>query len=134
MTEMSRGILILDDEIPIQKMLSNYFEDMGYQVFSFGNGEDALNILETTNILVCIVDIRLPGMDGNEFIERAQKINSDLIFLIHTGSTEYHLPEGLLELGILPEHVFQKPLLDMGDLEKAIQKIITQREGEHGKK
>ena len=60
--------------------------------------------------------MRLPGINGNELIVAANEMWPDMRFIIHTGSTEYRLPQGLIDLGVSDKHVFHKPLPDMGSL------------------
>lgn len=128
MTKGITRILIVDDEVSIRQLMKGFFEDMGYVVFSVCDGESALEMLSQEKIHACIVDIRLPEMDGNEFIEKAYQMNPNLYFLIHTGSTHYILPRELQKIGISQEQVFRKPLLDINVLEEALQKLIKKKE------
>jgi len=58
--------------------------------------------------------MRLPMMDGNEFIYRASQLNSAIRFLVHTGSVEYEMPQALRESEQVSKHIFYKPLVNMG--------------------
>ena len=48
-------------------------------------------------------------------------------FVIHTGSMEYTLPRKLLNIGIGPQQVFVKPLLDMNLLVRAIKNLTGKK-------
>ena len=123
-----RKILIVDDEERLLRSLAFYFEDEGYDVYISLSGEDAMEVLRKENIAACIVDMRLPGIDGNEVIRMA---NSDQLldkFIIHTGSTDYLVPADIKAMGISSSQVFLKPLTDLSVLVQAIQVLIEGNE------
>ena len=66
-----KKILIVDDEERLLRSLAFFFEDEGYKVYTAPSGEEALSILRQKKIDASIVDMRLPGIDGNEIIRRA---------------------------------------------------------------
>jgi len=67
-----------------------------------------------------IVDLRLPGIDGDETIARAHGLRPSIRFFIHTGSMDYHIPALLREIGIDQAAVFLKPLPDLRLLTNAV--------------
>ncbi len=75
-----------------------------------------------------IVDIRLPGMDGNAFIEHAHQVDGRLNFLIFTGSVGYQLPERLAGMGVRPSQVFMKPLNDMTVMVDSLRGLLASDE------
>lgn len=120
MTNGSRQFLILDDEESIRQSISAYMEDEGYIVFQASSGEEALELMEKNQIDEAVVDIRLPGMDGNDFMIEARKINPDIKLVVHTGSADYYPPEKIRSLGIQPEDILIKPAADLKLLSKAL--------------
>ncbi|MCP4117498.1 MAG: response regulator [Desulfobacteraceae bacterium] len=115
-------ILVVDDDSSVLLGLCDYLEDEGYDTVATDSAEEALALLEKHHFRVVIVDIRLPGMDGNDFVINASKISSGMEFIIHTGSTEYFLPEQLKKLGIRKEDVFNKPVGDLDVIGEAIKR------------
>lgn len=113
-------VLIIDDEISLLKSLSAFLEDEDFDVIGATSGEEGLEILQRTTVDAAIIDMRLPGMDGNETIIRAHRLQPSLRFIIHTGSTDYHPPAALSDIGIDPGAVFLKPLPDLAVLAEAI--------------
>jgi DNA-binding NtrC family response regulator len=113
-------VLIIDDEISLLKSLIAFLEDEDFDVIGATSGEEGLEILERSRIDAAIVDMRLPGMDGNETIIRAYHLQPDLRFIIHTGSTDYRLPSVLREIGIDSGAIFLKPLPDLTVLAEAV--------------
>jgi len=116
----NKTILIVDDEDSVLKNLTAFFEDEGYRVLTFSSAEDALEIIPDTPVDISIVDMRLPGMDGNSFIRTAHSINPSIRFIIHTGSSDYTLPEDLKRIGITKNHIHYKPVPNLGDMLKVL--------------
>lgn len=108
-----KNFLILDDEESIRQSIAAYMEDEGYVVFQASSGEEALEIVSRESIEEAVVDIRLPGIDGNTFMIEARKINPDIRFVIHTGSADYQLSDEIRALGITPEMIIIKPAGDL---------------------
>ena len=111
---MSELILIVGDDIWVCSNLQAYFEDEGFQVLVASSGEDGLALMREVSPVLAIVDMRLPMMDGNEFIFRANQVNAGMRFLIHTGSVEYEMPEVVRDIRNVSRQIFYKPLTNMG--------------------
>jgi len=103
-------ILIIDDEPVIRKSLRAFFEDYGFIVTDLESAEEGLMALETNKFDVGIVDLRLPGISGDEFIIKASRINPEVKFVIHTGSVDFNITEGLEEVGLTRDDIILKPL------------------------
>jgi two-component system, OmpR family, response regulator len=59
-------IMVVDDDVHIQKLVSIHLSRKGYQVVKANDGEEALKILEGVNVDLAVVDVMMPGMDGFE--------------------------------------------------------------------
>ena len=71
---MSLRVLVVDDEPFIVTGLQVFLEDEGMQVDSAGSGEEAVDIARNDSSFdVCIMDMRLPGMNGDTTIHTLQK-------------------------------------------------------------
>ena len=117
-------LLIIDDEDAIRESLRAFLEDYDYQVDAVDSTEAALEGLQPGLYRLAVVDMRLPGESGDAFILKAHAIDPDLRFLIHTGSVDFELTQDLCSVGILPCHVFVKPLPDLSLLANAIQERL----------
>lgn len=122
-------ILIIDDEDMYRFNMVDFFEDESFIVDSAESAEEGLKLVEKNRYDGAIVDMRLPGMDGNQFILNANKIDENLKFVIHSGSSDYAIPKELRDINIKDEFFFLKPLHDMSVLTNAIRQLI-----EEGKK
>jgi len=121
-------VLIVDDEPGILANLEAFFEDEGFAVFTAVTGEIAVSILLNEPVDVAIVDMRLPGIDGNEVIRQSLAAKLKTKFIIHTGSNEYRVPADFLSFGINRESVFLKPVKDMGVLSQAVLDLMSQKQ------
>lgn len=124
MTNDSIEILVVDDEEMVRENLEAYLEDEGFIVHTAGSGEEGLEVLAGVNPQVGIIDMRLPGMSGNDFIIKAHEVKPELKYLIHTGSTNYKLPFELMQIGVTRDEIFIKPLQNMDDLVEGIYRIL----------
>lgn len=126
---MSAWVLIVDDEEMIRENLKAYLEDEGWRVAAFEAVAPALRWLrEGTSCQICIMDMRLPDMDGNTAIRILNHLYPGIEFLIHTGSSSYSLPDDLRALGLDDDRIYQKPLNDMAPLAAAARTLAAARE------
>ena len=117
-------VLVIDDETSIRESLSAFLEDFDFLVSASETAEKALQLILENEFDLAIVDLRLPGMDGDALITKAHKIQPNLRYIIYTGSTEYNLPHELQEIGMSPEHVYLKPLLDLNLIVNGINTMV----------
>jgi len=111
MTEISKKILVIDDEERVRELLLEYLGEYDeFALHGAGSGEEALEHLRKLSADLCIVDLRLPGMDGAHFIEEAAAAGLCQRFIIHTGSVDFTLSRSLAALGLVQEDVFYKPV------------------------
>lgn len=81
-------ILIVDDEGEILRSLSRVFLDTDYKVLTAISGEEGLKILEKEEINLIISDVRMPHMDGYEFLSIVKEKYPHTIRIILSGYTE----------------------------------------------
>lgn len=123
---MKTKILILDDDNEVRFNLKIYLMDEDFKCNDFKDAENALKALSNSTFNLAIVDLRLPGMNGEEFILEAFKKNPDMKFIIHTGSTDYKIPIYMADIGIKQEFVFHKPIKNMRRLVSQIKKLTSE--------
>ena len=121
------NVLVVDDEQRLCRNLVAFFEDEGFDVQGVYSAEDGLKMLDIEPFDVAVVDIRLPGKDGNTFIEEAHASSLDLLFFVHTGSAQYVLPDEVCKAGVSNKDIFLKPVSDMGVLADAIREKVNAR-------
>lgn len=119
-------VLVLDDEPNIRESLAEYLMDCGFSTLTAESAEGALELPELGDVAVAVVDIRLGGMDGLEFIKRLHALHPSVRCLIHTGSTDFQLDKGLRAIGLTEREVLFKPVLDMGIFETLILEKVAE--------
>ncbi|MDD5020369.1 MAG: response regulator [Candidatus Omnitrophica bacterium] len=67
---MGPKVLIIDDDLDLCVGLTEILVDEGYQVQAAASAEQGLELLGNNGFAAVLVDIRLPGMDGIEFLKR----------------------------------------------------------------
>ncbi|MDB5790775.1 MAG: chemotaxis protein CheY, partial [Massilia sp.] len=65
-------ILCVDDEPNILSALRRLFRSQGYEVLTAQSAREGLAVLEARPVDVVISDMRMPGMDGVQFLEQAR--------------------------------------------------------------
>ncbi|MEJ2638951.1 MAG: response regulator [Desulfosarcinaceae bacterium] len=123
-------VLIIDDETSIRTSMGEFLEDFGFEVTAVGSAEEALEAIVERSFDVAVVDIRLPGIDGDDLIIRAHDLAPTLHFIIHTGSVEYRLSDALKAIGLHKDHIFIKPITDLASIVTAIQAMAARKEQE----
>ncbi|RED49107.1 response regulator transcription factor [Aestuariispira insulae] len=79
---MKHKIALVDDDRNILTSVSMALEAEGYDVMTYTDGETALAGLNTSNVDLAVLDIKMPRMDGMELLQRLRKTNAlPVIFL-----------------------------------------------------
>jgi two-component system, NtrC family, nitrogen regulation response regulator NtrX len=79
------NILIIDDEKAIRKTLSEILSYEGYKIDEAGDGEEGLKKLKEKEFDVVLCDIKMPKVDGLEFLEKSRDINADTPIIMISG-------------------------------------------------
>lgn len=85
MKGMDKKILLVDDEEGIRKVLGISLSDMGYDVVTAENGEEALSIFKEISPPIVLTDIKMPGMDGVALLCRIKEESPDTEVIMITG-------------------------------------------------
>ncbi len=118
-------VLLVDDEATVRTTLAAYLEDEGFEIVQAESAEQALQIVTRDGpFKVCIMDMRLPGMDGHDAIFALRERLPELRFLIHTGSLSYGLTEDLYNIGVTDKYLFRKPLSDMSAMANTVRSLL----------
>src|SRR5690606_9465906 len=79
------NILIIDDEKAIRKTLGEILSYEGYKIEEASDGEEGLKKYREKTYDVVLCDIKMPKVDGIEFLEKARQINSDIPIIMISG-------------------------------------------------
>ena len=78
-------ILIIDDEKAIRKTLSEILSFEGYKIDEASDGEEGLKKFRERNYDVVLCDIKMPKIDGIEFLQKAGESNPDIPVIMISG-------------------------------------------------
>jgi two-component system NtrC family sensor kinase len=78
-------LLLIDDEPDILRVLGISLKADGYEVIPALNGTEGLEAFTRDKPSIVITDIKMPGMDGIEVLEKIKEINPDTEVIIITG-------------------------------------------------
>lgn len=78
-------ILIIDDEKAIRKTLTEILSYEGYKIEEASDGEEGLRKFKEKNFDVVLCDIKMPKLDGIEFLDKAREINPDVPVIMISG-------------------------------------------------
>jgi two-component system, NtrC family, nitrogen regulation response regulator NtrX len=79
------NILIIDDEKAIRKTLCEILSYEGYKMDEAGDGEEGLKKFREKDYDVVLCDIKMPKIDGIEFLEKAKETNPDIPIIMISG-------------------------------------------------
>src|SRR5260370_8362261 len=84
------NILIVEDEPRMRRLLEISLGEDGHHVQSVEDAETGLKFLGKENADLVVTDLKLPGMNGLEFLQEARRANAALPFVVMTpyGSVE----------------------------------------------
>ena len=122
---MTQGVklLIVDDEPSFVRSVSDYLSMVGYQVFVAFDGNQALLQMERERPALALLDLKMPGPNGEELIRRAQQVSpgTKLVILtaFHDGGVREQTMRSQGVVGFL-----YKPLSSLLELEKIIQNTL----------
>lgn len=121
--ETNQNILIVDDEIGPRESLRMILKP-SYNVYIAENGQKALEIVKNNEIDIVTLDLRMPGLNGDEVLRTIKKINSDIEVIIITGNSSVKSAIDAIHWGVY-EYI-TKPF-NVGEIISVIRKAAERR-------
>ncbi len=89
MKEVKRmhSILIIEDEISTQLLISSILEENGYKTYLVAEGNKALKKFNSCKPDIVLLDIHLPGEDGITILQKIKEIDQDVIVIMISGTS-----------------------------------------------
>ena len=121
--EMS--MLLIDDDEWIRDSLSIFFEGEGCHLKALETAEEGLEVLKHKPYDIIIVDYRLPGMDGLDFLNRVKELYPSTIKILITAYGDKQVVFEAMQVGI---HDFIEKPFTTKTIEASLSLLIEERE------
>lgn len=125
MTKSGVRILVLDDEEGMCRLLKGLIEDMGYGATVFQTADKALTALENDKFEAAIVDIKMPQMNGIDFLHHALALDPHLSVVMITAYGNVEDAVDCMKTGAFD--YISKPF-QTDEIHFAINRILERRE------
>ena len=124
-------ILVVDDDQGMREFLEIMLKREGYRVTALESAEKALNLCKKEKFNLVITDLRMPKMDGIEFLKCVKDIDPDMMVILITAFASAETALSAMKEGAFD---YVEKDFDIDDLIKIIRKALEQkgvkREGE----
>ena len=94
------AVLIVDDESTVVELLTEYLEAPDVEVLGSTDPLEGLRLLEVHHPQVALVDLKMPTVDGLDFVRRGRLVSEDTVFLVMTGYASMESVVDALKTGI----------------------------------
>jgi len=118
------SIFVIDDDNIISANLKDFLELEGHDITTFSNGEDALSRLSHDTPDIMLVDLKLPGIDGLELLEKVKDRSQNIEVVIITGHAE--VPSAVKAIKLGARDYIKKPF-DLDEISIIVQKAVSAR-------
>ena len=112
-------VLVVEDKEMLLRLLTDYLRSAGYEVLSARNGREALELLDGRNVDLIISDMRMPEVDGLEFVRRRRQ---EIPFILLSADIQELQREGKLE-GLNLAATIEKPY-SFSEIECQISRLL----------
>jgi len=118
-------ILLVDDEANILSSLKRLFRPLGYRIFTAEGGAQGLEIMERESVDLVISDMRMPMMNGAQFLEKIHERWPDTVRILLTGYAEISATINAINKGKIYRYI-SKPWED-NDITLIVKHAIQQK-------
>jgi DNA-binding response OmpR family regulator len=112
-------ILVIDDDIHIQRLYKEECEEEGYEVVIASNGKEAIELFDTENPDIVTLDILLPDVDGIRLLRQMKEKNPKVPIIM---STAYDYRD---DFAVWASEAYIVKSSDLDELKSTIKKLIS---------
>lgn len=114
-----KKILVVDDEDNIRLLYKEELEDEGYQVILAANAEEAMAKINQEHPDLITLDIKMPGMDGIEFLRTLKEENKNVPVILCSAYGSYKQ-----DFRVWASDAYVVKSADLGELKLTIKEIL----------
>lgn len=116
-----KTILIVDDEPSIRELMSEFLSMQGFKVIEAANGIEGFNMFRQFNPQAAILDVEMPGMNGQELTKKIFAINKKFPVIIVSAYLFKYNRTNFIKSGV--RAVLEKPV-DLGLIKQNLLEIF----------
>lgn len=124
-------LLFVDDEANILSSLKRLFRPFGYRIFTAEGGAEGLEIMERDSVDLVVSDMRMPEMNGAQFLEKVREKWPDTVRILLTGYAEMEATIDAINKGQIYRYI-SKPWED-NDITLTVKQALERKELEREK-
>ncbi len=114
-------LLIVDDDLNIQRLYKEELEEEGYDVVIASSGKDALEMFEKENPDIVTLDILMPDIDGISLLRKMKEARPNIPIIM---STAYDYRD---DFAVWASEAYIVKSSDLSELKKTIEKLISEK-------
>jgi DNA-binding response OmpR family regulator len=111
-------ILVVDDDLHIQRLYKEEFEDEGYEVVIASNGKEAIDLFDSEVPDIVTLDILLPDVDGIRLLRQMKEKRPRVPIIM---STAYDYRD---DFAVWASEAYIVKSSDLGELKSMIKKLL----------
>lgn len=112
-------ILVVDDDLHIQRLYKEEFEDEGYEVVVASNGQEAIELFDKEAPDIVTLDILLPDIDGIRILRQMKEKNPKIPVIM---STAYDYRD---DFAVWATEAYIVKSSDLDELKSMIKKLLN---------
>lgn len=94
-------LLLVDDEPLVLKALERVLSEEGYRILSTSDTSKGFELLAVNRVAVVLCDLRMPGMNGNEFLGRVKDLHPHTIRIALSGAADMNMVTNAINQGAI---------------------------------
>lgn len=119
-------ILLVDDEKSIRKVLRDIFTEEGYTIDEAVDGFEALNMIKALDYNAVLCDIKMPKINGMEFLAKAIAFKPEMPVIILSGNDQVDMAVEAVKMGAF-DYVSKPP--DLNQLLTSVRSAVEKSKG-----
>ena len=123
--DLVKTILIVDDEVYTRDHLGKIIEKQGFKALTAGTGEDGIKLYRENRPDYVLLDILLPGIDGEDVFKYIKEIDPDAKIFFITGCDNIFSVEDAVKMGA--KGFLTKPIF-VDDIMKLLNTLETHKQ------
>lgn len=92
-------VLVIDDERDLRDGVERILTRMDFRVLKAARGDEGLRLLEKEKVAIVLLDMKMPGMDGMEVLERIREMNKEILVIVITGYATLEIAIKAMKIG-----------------------------------